>query len=82
MLAVRALARAERGDAGPVGARQTRRRAQVAARPRGGVGRARVTCVASLPLGAAAPCAHELAFNHNGKMLAAAGADGEIVCST
>ena len=27
---------------------------------------------------AAAPCAHELAFNHNGKMLAAAGADGEI----
>ena len=37
-----------------------------------------LTCVASLPLGAAAPCAHELAFNHNGKMLAAAGADGEI----
>ena len=32
----------------------------------------------SLPLGPAAPCAHELAFNHNGKMLAAACADGEI----
>ena len=32
----------------------------------------------SLPLGPAAPCAHELAFNHNGKMLACACADGEI----
>ena len=32
----------------------------------------------SLPLGPAAPCAHELAFDHDGKMLAAACADGEI----
>ena len=37
-----------------------------------------LTCVSSLPLGSAAPCAHELAFDASGRTLAAAGADGEI----
>tara|TARA_B110000977_G_scaffold163053_1_gene208799 strand:+ start:11785 stop:13359 length:1575 start_codon:yes stop_codon:yes gene_type:complete len=38
----------------------------------------RFEVIGELQLGPTAPCQHQIAWNHNGKILAAAGADGEL----